>query len=257
MIGIAIPVHNEEERLGACLRAALDAARHPRLRGEAVQIVAVLDSCDDHSAAVARDFGVDAIEIEARNVGIARAAGADRLLARGARWLAFTDADSRVAPDWLAAQLALRAQAVCGPVVVDDWTPHHERTRAAFYRAYMDADGHRHIHGANIGVSARAYRRAGGFPPLWAACMTPDALAPRRRGNPHATRCRYGGNGKARIDTRPVRELNASKSPSRDIAMNGDTQRSTRAIARRPASHLAARVEQQSTPRACAAAADD
>jgi glycosyltransferase involved in cell wall biosynthesis len=174
MIGIVIPAHNEDELLGACLRAALDAARHPRLRGEAVQIVAVLDSCDDDSAAVARELGVETIEIEARNVGIARAAGADRLLARGARWLAFTDADSRVAPDWLAAQLALRAQAVCGPVTVDDWTPHHERTRAAFYRAYMDADGHRHIHGANIGVSARAYRRAGGFPPL--ACSEDVAL---------------------------------------------------------------------------------
>jgi hypothetical protein len=63
---------------------------------------------------------------------------------------------------------------VCGPVVVDDWTPHHERTRSAFYRAYMDTDGHRHVHGANIGVSARAYRRAGGFPPL--ACSEDVAL---------------------------------------------------------------------------------
>ena len=174
MIGIVIPAHNEAELLGACLRAALDAARHPRLRGEAVQIVVVLDSCDDDSVAVAHAFGVETIEIAARNVGIARAAGADRLLARGARWLAFTDADSRVAPDWVAAQLALRAQAVCGPVAVDDWTTHHEHTRAAFYRAYMDADGHRHIHGANIGVSARAYRRAGGFPPL--ACSEDVAL---------------------------------------------------------------------------------
>jgi glycosyltransferase involved in cell wall biosynthesis len=174
MIGMVIPAHNEADLLGACLRAAREAARHPRLRGEAVRIVVVLDSCDDDSAAVARDFSVETIEIEARNVGIARAAGAERLLAHGARWLAFTDADTRVAPDWLAAQLALRAPAVCGPVAVDDWTPHHERTRAAFYRAYMDGDGHRHIHGANIGVSARAYRRAGGFPPL--ACSEDVAL---------------------------------------------------------------------------------
>jgi glycosyltransferase involved in cell wall biosynthesis len=174
MIGIVIPAHNEAALLGACLRAACRAGRHPRLRGEAVRIVVVLDSCEDSSAAVARERGVETLEIEARNVGIARAAGANLLLARGARWLACTDADSRVAPDWLAAQLALRAQAVCGPVVVDDWTPHHARTRAAFYRAYMDADGHRHIHGANIGVSARAYRRAGGFPPL--ACSEDVAL---------------------------------------------------------------------------------
>ncbi|MFC0399375.1 glycosyltransferase [Paraburkholderia rhizosphaerae] len=166
MIGVVIPVHNEATLLDACLSAACRAAAHPRLRGEAVGIVVVLDSCDDLSAALARSRGVDTLEIAARNVGIARAAGADWLLARGARWLAFTDADSRVAPDWLAAQLALGAQAVCGPVTVDDWTMHHERTRAAFYRTYMNADGHRHIHGANLGVSARAYRRAGGFPPL-------------------------------------------------------------------------------------------
>jgi glycosyltransferase involved in cell wall biosynthesis len=174
MIGIVIPAHNEAALLGACLRAACRAAAHPRLRGEKVQIVVVLDSCDDGSASVAHGFEVDVIEIDARNVGMARAVGADVLLARGARWLAFTDADSRVAPDWLAAQLALRAQAVCGPVTVDDWTMHHERTRAAFYRAYMDGEGHRHIHGANFGVSARAYRRAGGFPPL--ACSEDVAL---------------------------------------------------------------------------------
>jgi len=36
---------------------------------------------------------------------------------------------------------------------------HYERT-------YTDADGHQHIHGANLGVSAAAYRRAGGFKSL-------------------------------------------------------------------------------------------
>ncbi|CAB3755484.1 glycosyltransferase [Paraburkholderia solisilvae] len=166
MIGIVIPAHNEAARLGACLRAACVAAAHPRLRGEQVRIAVVLDGCADGSASIAAGFDIDVLEVDARNVGIARAAGADWMLARGARWLGFTDADSRVAPDWLAAQLELRAQAVCGPVTVDDWSAHHERTRAAFYRAYMDADGHRHVHGANFGVSARAYRRAGGFPPL-------------------------------------------------------------------------------------------
>jgi hypothetical protein len=33
-------------------------------------------------------------------------------------------------------------------------------------RTYEDRDGHRHIHGANLGVSAEAYVRAGGFAPL-------------------------------------------------------------------------------------------
>jgi glycosyltransferase involved in cell wall biosynthesis len=174
MIGIVVPAHNEESEIGDTVAALLRAAVHPALQGEKVEVLVVLDSCSDATGSIVRFSGARTLAVDACNVGRARAAGADRLLAEGARWLAFTDADSRVAPDWLAAQLALRAQAVCGPVVVDDWTPHHERTRAAFYRAYMDADGHRHIHGANIGVSARAYRRAGGFPPL--ACSEDVAL---------------------------------------------------------------------------------
>ncbi len=174
MIGIVIPAHNEEAWLADCLRAAHAAAAHPALNGEAVHIVVALDACTDRSAAIARRYRTPTLTLDARNVGEARAAGADALLALHARWLAFTDADSRVAPDWLVAQLALGADAVCGPVTVDDWTSHHERTRTAFYRAYLDADGHRHIHGANLGVSARAYRRVGGFPPL--ACSEDVAL---------------------------------------------------------------------------------
>jgi glycosyltransferase involved in cell wall biosynthesis len=166
MIGIVIPAHNEQELLADCLQAARIAAAHPELRGETVKIVVALDSCTDDSASIARRFSAHALTLNERNVGKARAAGAATLLEHGVRWLAFTDADSRVAPDWLVAQLALGVEAVCGPVTVDDWGEHDERTRDAFYRAYMDADGHRHIHGANLGVSSVAYCRAGGFPPL-------------------------------------------------------------------------------------------
>ena len=35
-----------------------------------------------------------------------------------------------------------------------------------FATTYFDVDGHRHIHGANLGVSADAYRKAGGFSAL-------------------------------------------------------------------------------------------
>jgi glycosyltransferase involved in cell wall biosynthesis len=166
MIGIAIPAHNEQALLGACLQAACVAAAHPALGGEPVQIVVVLDACSDGCAAVASGYPVDVLQLDARNVGFARAAGAAALLARGARWLAFTDADSRVAPDWLVAQLGLHADAVCGPVSVDDWSAHPPHARDAFYLSYLDSDGHRHVHGANLGVSARAYQRVGGFPPL-------------------------------------------------------------------------------------------
>lgn len=166
MLSVFIPAHNEEPLLGACLRAAQAAAAHPRLAGEAVDIMVVLDSCTDATASVAESLGVSISHVDARNVGVARAHGAQMLIARGARWLAFTDADTVVADDWLAAQLELQAEAVCGTVGVSDWTPHGVHAALAewhFSQTYCDVDSHRHVHGANLGVSTQAYLQAGGF----------------------------------------------------------------------------------------------
>ncbi|WP_295999471.1 glycosyltransferase [Rugamonas sp.] len=184
MIGIVIPAHNEQSYLDACLSAVAAAARHPTLEGEAVRVLVVLDACSDASAAVvarhaARSDGqcaIAGVAVQARNVGVARAFGAARMVEMGARWLAFTDADTRVSPAWLAMQLSLGVDVVCGTVAVDDWSPHREHGAALsahFARSYTDADGHRHIHGANLGVAA-AYLRAGGFEPL--ACSEDVAL---------------------------------------------------------------------------------
>ncbi|UOD29613.1 glycosyltransferase family 2 protein [Massilia violaceinigra] len=175
MIGIVVPAHNEEVLLGACLDALIAAAAHPALLGEAVEIVVVLDDCDDGSAAVVaqRAAGagctITAIALTCRQVGTARATGARHLLAANARWLAFTDADTRVTADWLVQQLALDVDVVCGTVAVDDWSAHAAHAaqlQAHFKRTYHDRDGHHHIHGANLGVSAAAYRSAGGFEPV-------------------------------------------------------------------------------------------
>jgi glycosyltransferase involved in cell wall biosynthesis len=172
MIGIVVPAHNEEARLGACLRSLAVASGHPDLAGEIVRIVVVLDRCSDASAAIAAAHGVHAIAIDARSVGVARALGVHWLLAQGVRWIASTDADSRVDPSWVVDQLSLRADAVCGTVAVDDWACHGAQAplvQSAFRASYLDCDGHTHIHGANLGVCARAYERAGGFPPV--ACQ--------------------------------------------------------------------------------------
>jgi glycosyltransferase involved in cell wall biosynthesis len=177
MLGMIVPAHNEEALIGACLDALCAAAEHPALYGEEVVVVVVLDACDDATLAVVkRHADVNAAratiictEVAARNVGVARAAGARLALQRGARWLAFTDADTRVSPGWLAAQIKLDVDVVCGSVAVDDWSPHREHAdmlREHFARTYNDRDGHRHIHGANLGVAAAAYQRAGGFRPL-------------------------------------------------------------------------------------------
>lgn len=171
MIGVVVPVHNEEACLEACLLALSVAALHPGLGDEPVALALVLDDCSDDSPAIAqrhmsRSMGhIVCLTIAARNVGMARHAGAEHLLACNARWLAFTDADSRVAPDWLVAQLALHADAVCGLVTVDDWSEHPAHLPARFAARYCHQDDHRHVHGANLGVCSHAYLRAGGFPP--------------------------------------------------------------------------------------------
>lgn len=163
MIGVVVPAHNEEALLATCIRAIQQAAAHPGLAAETVQILLVLDSCDDNSAAIADLAGIDYLSVSARNVGYARAVGVEHLVALGARWIACTDADSEVATDWLAAQLALGADMVCGTVQVRDWGDIRLSVQQRYANAYTQADGHRHIHGANLGFCAEAYRRSGGF----------------------------------------------------------------------------------------------
>ncbi|SEK17331.1 MULTISPECIES: glycosyltransferase family 2 protein [unclassified Variovorax] len=177
MIGIVIPAHNEEQVIGNCFAAVQRAAQHPALRGEPVETVVVLDDCADATYAVAAAAGATTLSVCARNVGQARAVGAQAMLARGARWLAFTDADTVVSVAWLANQLALKADVVCGTVCVRDWSPHGtnaELLQAHFSETYFDRDGHRHVHGANLSVSAEAYREVGGFRQL--ACGEDEAL---------------------------------------------------------------------------------
>ena len=167
MIAVIVPAHNEEQLLGRCLRALRRATCAAQTLGEQVQVVVVLDDCSDASEAIARSHGVEALKVAARNVGHARRAGAALMLERGARWLAFTDADSCVPADWLLCQLAFAADAVCGTVHVETWQAHQDQALRERYLAHYHAcEGHRHIHGANLGISARAYQKVGGFQAL-------------------------------------------------------------------------------------------
>ena len=165
MIGVVIPVHNEAALLGDCLEAVHRAARDPRLEHEPVDVVVVLDSCTDRSQAIAVRHGAQIVSLNARCVGAARALGASFALDSGARWLAFTDADTIVPPDWLAAQLAADVEATCGPVGIEDWSAHPHGMRERFLHCYGE-DGEPPIHGANMGISVNAYRSTGGFRPL-------------------------------------------------------------------------------------------
>lgn len=106
---------------------------------------------------------IETLKFSFRNVGKARATGAEELLNAGVQWLAFTDADTVVPHDWLARQIEFMADAVCGTVEVDSWVDHGELVRSRYLELYQFIENHRHIHGANLGLSANAYRKAGGF----------------------------------------------------------------------------------------------
>ena len=167
MIAVIIPAHNEAECLPRCLDAVLIAAGAAEMAGHRVEIVVVLDRCNDASASIAARYPVSVLEVDVRNVGQARRAGVALMLERGADWLACTDADSCVPAQWLLCQLGFAADVVCGTVHIDQWQALQDSAlRERYLSRYQHREDHRHIHGANLGICARAYLRAGGFQPL-------------------------------------------------------------------------------------------
>lgn len=211
-IGIVVPVRNEELLLPACLDSLAEAAAAvPSVR---VQVVVVLDGCTDGSAAVVEAWPTLAtgVAIDAGNVGMTRAAGMAQVLhhealcPRERLWLATTDADGTVPADWLSGQLRYEAQGVdvvVGTVRVADWRDHPTVVPRRFASLYATADapGHEHVHGANLGVRASAYERAGGIAPLAlaedhafvAACVETGAVVARVADLPVSTSARSQG----------------------------------------------------------------
>jgi glycosyltransferase involved in cell wall biosynthesis len=170
-VGVVVPAHDEEELLPACLAAVARAAG--QLTGMPVHLVVAADTCRDQTARRARQAGAGVVEIRARSVGAARAAGFTEVLRRtrgtdpAAVWLASTDADTLVPPGWLSKQLSFARQgwdAVVGTVSVSDWSGHPARIPDLFAARYDHGTGpHPHVHGANLGMTAAAYLAAGGF----------------------------------------------------------------------------------------------
>ena len=164
---VVVPAHNEVANLPGCIASVRGAAAAVPVP---VLTVVVLDHCDDGSEdlSVGDRADVHFHQIDARNVGTARAAGfevARRMLDTGPQrtWYATTDADTRVDPDWLQRQLASQADMVLGLVRVPAG-----RVPPGLARRYLrgvDADDHAHVHvhGANLGCRAARYWEVGGF----------------------------------------------------------------------------------------------
>jgi hypothetical protein len=175
-MGVLIPARNEEELLPRCLRSVLR-ARAALPAGVTCDVVVVVDSSTDRTWKLAKTLlltgcGV-AVKTRAGVVGVARALAAEVLLARYRGpaercWMANTDADCSVPETWLVDQLGLAEagiEAVTGIVDVDQFVEHGPGVERRFRESYVifPDGGHPHVHGANLGVRADAYVRAGGW----------------------------------------------------------------------------------------------
>jgi hypothetical protein len=201
---VAIPVKDEEERLPACLRALahqLDRSGQP-IPPTLVRVVLFANNCTDQSASLGRSLGelwsLDIRVVEAALPPGAAHAGAARRAAMdlAETWLdeggekdgviLTTDADSQVAPNWIAENLAAfaaGAEAVLGRIDLDGegkLLPESLHRRGALEDRYerlltelfwlLDPlehnpwPHHATISGASLGVSRTAYCRVGRLP---------------------------------------------------------------------------------------------
>jgi glucosyl-3-phosphoglycerate synthase len=209
---VVVPAHDEEARIGACLEAL---AAQVEVAAEEFEVIVVLDDCADRTADVVEAIrgrtgggggvrpgegagpAIHVVPGPGQGAGPARATGMDiacaRLesLGRLDGLIASTDADSVVAPDWIARQLeaiAAGAEAIGGEILLDPAEAAGlppgvlaareaqlvERTREAAARGPAE---HAHFSGASLGVTPRAYRRAGGM--AWMAALEDQELEDR------------------------------------------------------------------------------
>ena len=195
---VVVPARDEELRIGRCLAAL--AGQHG-IDGSEYEVILVLDGCTDRTAEIAASYSgrmkLHLIDGPQLGVGAARGLGMDmacsrlQRIGRSGGLIATTDADSWVAEDWLASQLAATAagaEAIGGHVKLDpaeaaalapetiSGRERRLRTRARGL-APGGATEHAHFAGASIGITAAAYRRAGGLRTL--AALEDEHLARR------------------------------------------------------------------------------
>jgi len=238
---VVVPARDEAQRIGACLLAL---ARQRGVTPEGYEVIAVLDGCRDATADVVSEvedsepyLRVHVIALaDSQGVGRARRTGMDlacaRLLSLGRHQglIASTDADSVVADDWLACQLALAqrgARAIGGHIELH---PHElsglavealrerEHRAAARMRAVLEHaqpavnTEHHQFSGASLALTAETYRRCGGLPVR--AALEDEALeqALQARGVPiHRSRS-------VRVSTSARTDGRAPRGLARDLA---------------------------------------
>lgn len=189
---VVVPARDEEERVAACLAAL---GEQTGLTPDTWEVLLVLDACRDRTleralaaAAVHPRMSLQLLTGPGRGSGGARATGMNAACARlhavghPRGLIASTDADTRVAPDWLARQLELSragARAIGGRIelcpvereglavgVVDG---HGRQSHTRFERVLEQVgDGcvvtdHWQFSGASMSLTAETYAEVGGL----------------------------------------------------------------------------------------------
>lgn len=193
-VSIAVPACNESGTIKTCIRA-LDVAAANAV-GASVQLVILVNNSSDATAEIARSYRPRALRISVLDIILPRrqahAGGARRAALEHAATLLppdgivmTTDADSRVHPNWIAANLAELAagvDAVAGTVAFDEgdraalpplparaleWqlAGLHARLGSLIDpRAHNPWPNHIWAWGASLALTLAAYRHVGGLP---------------------------------------------------------------------------------------------
>jgi cellulose synthase/poly-beta-1,6-N-acetylglucosamine synthase-like glycosyltransferase len=175
-VGVIIPACNEEDTIEACIGSVLEALETARI--PKYWIVVVADDCNDRTVERARRAMGDAGEVVVvtlKSAGAARRVGVAHVLLHmtdidpSCLWLANTDADTTVDPDWIRVQLMLADDGITGVAgIVQLASSGCAAAHEVYRRTYLiNAEGtHSHVHGANLSMRADAYEDAGGWSDL-------------------------------------------------------------------------------------------
>ncbi|HKH38506.1 MAG TPA: glycosyltransferase [Rubrobacter sp.] len=189
---VVVPARDEEDLIESCLEAL---ATQERVAHHEYEVLLILDRCTDETEERAREIGgvhpslkLHFLDGPGEGSGPARRVGMDAVCARLLQVgrpeaiIACTDADTVVAPDWLAAQLRAvseGARAIGGRIeLADDGSlPEHVRRRHAeegrlrHEHLLYDPAGkaqHWQFSGASMTLTATVYTQVGGLEPLTA-----------------------------------------------------------------------------------------
>ncbi len=178
---VVIPARNEEERIEACLRSVLTACEKAKRKARRVGVVVVADGCTDSTTEIARSVlssrpFSSVVECDIGNVALVRALGVSvgrtipGTIGPERTWLANTDADTTVPPDWLLQHLDAarrKLQAIAGVVDVQSFDGLPAIAQQHFIQTYTallpNQGDHSHVHAANLGVRLDAYDDVGGW----------------------------------------------------------------------------------------------